>query len=122
MSSLRCAHNDMGAPADTAMRRWPLERVLFALAGTMTLASALLAALVSPWFLVLTAFVGVNQWAYALVGACPASLVLRRAFGLRSTVYPDDETPAAAAALADAVARTDAAALLTPRRDPSAAA
>ncbi len=26
------------------MRRWPLERVLFALAGAMTLASALLAA------------------------------------------------------------------------------
>jgi hypothetical protein len=30
--------------------RWPLERVLFALAGTATLASALLAAAVSPWF------------------------------------------------------------------------
>ncbi len=30
---------------------WPLERVLFALAGTMTLASAMLAAVVSPWFL-----------------------------------------------------------------------
>ncbi len=30
---------------------WPLERALFALAGTVTLASALLAALVSPWFL-----------------------------------------------------------------------
>jgi hypothetical protein len=27
---------------------WPLERVLFALAGTMTLLSAALAALVSP--------------------------------------------------------------------------
>ena len=57
---------------------WPLERVLFALAGTMTLLSALLAAVVSPWFLLLTAFVGVNQWAYVLLGACPASLVLRR--------------------------------------------
>ena len=44
--------------------RWPLERVLFAMAGTVTLLSALLAALVSPWFLLLTAFVGVNQWLY----------------------------------------------------------
>ena len=53
---------------------WPLERVLFALAGTMTLLSAGLAAVVSPWFLLLTAFVGVNQWLYVLVGACPASV------------------------------------------------
>jgi len=64
--------------------RWPLERVLFALAGTMTLLSALLAATVSPWFLLLTAFVGVNQWAYVTVGACPASLVLQRALGVRA--------------------------------------
>lgn len=59
-------------------RGWPLERVLFALAGTMTLLSALLAALVSPWFLLLTAFVGINQWLYVTVGACPASMVLTR--------------------------------------------
>lgn len=63
--------------------RWPLERVLFALAGTVTLLSAALAAFVSPWFLALTAFVGVNQWLYVLVGACPATLVLRGLFGLR---------------------------------------
>ena len=56
----------------------PLERILFALAGTMTLLSALLVAVVSPWFLLLTAFVGVNQWLYVTVGACPASVVLRR--------------------------------------------
>jgi hypothetical protein len=67
---------------------WPLERVLFALAGSATVISALLAALVSPWFLLLTAFVGVNQWLYVAVGACPASLLLRRQFSLRSVVYP----------------------------------
>ena len=43
-----------------ATNRWPLDRVLFALAGTMTLASAVLAATVSPWFLLLTAFVDVQ--------------------------------------------------------------
>ena len=58
--------------------RWPLERVLFALAGSMTLSSALLALLVSPWFLLLTLFVGVNQWLYVVAGDCPASLVLER--------------------------------------------
>ena len=65
---------------------WPLERALFAMAGTVTLLSALLAAAVSPWFLVLTAFVGVNQWLYVVAGACPVSLVLTRVFGLRSAV------------------------------------
>jgi hypothetical protein len=65
---------------------WPLERPLFALAGTVVLLSAALAAVVSPWFLLLTAFVGVNQWLYVAVGACPASLVLKRVFGLRSAL------------------------------------
>jgi len=65
---------------------WPLERALFALAGTVTLLSAALAAAVSPWFLLLTAFVGVNQWLYVVAGACPASLILKRAFGLRSAI------------------------------------
>jgi hypothetical protein len=74
------------------MNRWPLERVLFAMAGTMTLLSAALAALFSPWFLLLTAFVGVNQWLYVLFGACPASIILRRACHLRSALYGDRVT------------------------------
>jgi len=64
-------------------RRWPLERVLFLLGGTVTLVSAVLAALVSPWFLLLTAFVGLNQWAYVAFGACPSSLLLARLFGFQ---------------------------------------
>ena len=50
----------------------------------MTLLSAALAATVSPWFLLLTVFVGINQWLYVTVGACPASLVLGRTLGLES--------------------------------------
>jgi hypothetical protein len=49
--------------------------------------SVALAALVSPWFLLLTAFVGVNQWLYVVVRACPASIVIKRALGLRSAIY-----------------------------------
>lgn len=76
-------------PGDRIRREaWPLERVLFALAGTLTVLSAVLAIVVSKWFGLLAGFVGVNQWAYVLVGACPASLVLRRACGLRSAIYP----------------------------------
>ncbi len=80
----------MNAPEATCPPRegrWPLERVLFAVAGTMTLVSVLLVALVSPWFLILTALVGVNQWLYVAFGACPASFVLSRAFKLRSVIY-----------------------------------
>lgn len=67
---------------------WPLERVLFALAGTMTLISAGLSAIVSPWFLLLSALVGVNQWLFVVFGACPASLILRRLFSPASVLYP----------------------------------
>lgn len=63
---------------DSTDAQWPLERVLFAMAGTMSFVSALLAAIVSPWFLLLTAFVGVNQWMYVMLRGCPASVVLSR--------------------------------------------
>jgi hypothetical protein len=71
-------------PSCTWNRRWPLERVLFAIAGTVTLISVALGLLVSPWFFAVTAFAGINQWLYVLVGACPASLFVERAFNRRS--------------------------------------
>jgi hypothetical protein len=76
----------------TTNKRLPLERVLFALAGTVTLLSVVFAVAVSSWFLLLTAFVGVNQWLYVLVGACPASIILRRACGLRSAINENTNT------------------------------
>jgi hypothetical protein len=63
--------------------RWPLERVLFLLAGTMTGISAVLSAVVSPWFLLLTGFVALNQLAFVAFGNCPSSWLLRRYAGLR---------------------------------------
>jgi hypothetical protein len=88
MNPTTCASPEIAGSRDAG---WPLERVLFALAGSVTLLSAALAALISPWFLLLTAFVGVNQWLYVLFGACPASLILRRLFALRSVLYPRQE-------------------------------
>ena len=64
-------------------RPWYLERALFALAGTVTLASVILGVVVSPWFLLFAVLTGVSQWAFVLTGACPASFVLRRVTGLR---------------------------------------
>lgn len=62
----------------TGTDSWPTTRILFLLAGTMTLLSAALAATASPWFLLLTAFVGLNQLLFVAAGACPASLVIER--------------------------------------------
>lgn len=77
-----------GSPADSSRDSrwagWPLERILFALAGTVVGLSALLSALLSPWFLLLTGFVSLNLLAFAGVGNCGASLILRGAFGVRS--------------------------------------
>jgi hypothetical protein len=65
-------------PSSPTSSRWPLERILFAMGGSMTLLSAVLAATVSTWFLLLTAMVGINQLLYVVVRACPASVVLKR--------------------------------------------
>ena len=66
------------------MRRWPLERILFLMAGTMTAISAVLSAVVSPWFLLLTGFVAVNQLAFVALGNCPSSWAMRRYLGVKS--------------------------------------
>lgn len=71
------------APSRAPSSAWPLERVLFLMAGTVTGLSALLAVLVSPWFLLLAGFVALNQLAFVAFGDCASSLVLRRAFGLK---------------------------------------
>lgn len=55
-----------------------LDRAVLFLAGTVTLISALLAALVSPWWLLLTTFVGLNLVQSSVTGFCPAVTVLRR--------------------------------------------
>lgn len=48
------------------------------LAGTFVLASLLLAWKVSPWWLALTTFVGVNLLQSSFTGFCPAEIVFRR--------------------------------------------
>ena len=55
-----------------------LDRAVLLLAGTMTLLSALLVALVSPWWLLLTAFVGLNLLQSSITGFCPAAVIFRR--------------------------------------------
>ncbi len=49
-----------------------------ALAGTMVLISVALVYFVSPWFLLFTAFIGLNLVQSAFTGFCPPALVFRR--------------------------------------------
>lgn len=55
-----------------------VEKGMRVVAGSMVLVSLLLAVLVSQWWLLLTAFVGVNLIQSAFTGICPAETLLRR--------------------------------------------
>jgi hypothetical protein len=79
MTTEKITHHAASPPS----RAWrPLERILFALAGTVTLAAVVLAATLGPWWLVLAAFVGFNQLAFVVFGDCVASVRLQRLFGV----------------------------------------
>jgi hypothetical protein len=60
-----------------------VERAIYILAGTLVLTGSILAALVSPWWLLLPAFVGANLMQSAFTGFCPAEKIFKR-LGLRS--------------------------------------
>ncbi len=55
-----------------------IENFILILAGSMVLLSVALVWFVSPWWLLLTCFVGVNLIQSALTGFCPPSLILTR--------------------------------------------
>ena len=60
-----------------------IDRAVFAFAGVMILASVVLVYLVSPWWLLLTAFVGLNLLQASITGFCPAALLFGK-LGVRS--------------------------------------
>lgn len=55
-----------------------IDRLVFAFAGTMILLSLALSQWLSPWWLLLTAFVGLNMLQAAFTGFCPLASVLKR--------------------------------------------
>jgi ABC-type transport system involved in cytochrome bd biosynthesis fused ATPase/permease subunit len=55
-----------------------VDRAVFVFAGCVILASLALTLLVSPWFLLLTAFAGLNMIQAAFTGFCPAALVFKK--------------------------------------------
>lgn len=52
-----------------------IDRAVMAFAGLMILASVALAHFVSPWWLLLTAFVGLNLLQASFTGFCPAAML-----------------------------------------------
>jgi hypothetical protein len=56
-----------------------VDRFVLAFAGAMVLVSLLLAHFVSPWWLLLTAFVGLNLFQAAFTGFCPLAILLKKA-------------------------------------------
>lgn len=60
-----------------------IDRAVLAFAGSMILLSVLLAQFVSPLWLLLTVFVGLNLLQAAFTGFCPAAILLRK-LGLKS--------------------------------------
>lgn len=54
-----------------------IDRVVMAFAGTVVLAGVILAHFVSPWFLLVPGFVGLNLLQAAFTGFCPLAIVLK---------------------------------------------
>jgi hypothetical protein len=55
-----------------------IDRLVFAFAGVMILVSLALGYTVSPYWLLLGAFVGLNMLQAAFTGFCPLAMILRK--------------------------------------------
>lgn len=56
-----------------------IDRIVFAFAGFMVLLGLTLGYFVSPWWLLLPAFVGANLFQAAFTGFCPLAIMLKKA-------------------------------------------
>lgn len=61
-----------------------LEHAVEAFAGFMVLLSVVLTVFVHPGFVWLTVFVGANLFQQSFTGFCPAAIVLRKVFSLKT--------------------------------------
>lgn len=55
-----------------------IDRFVMAFAGFVVLLSLFLAHVVSPWWLVLAAVVGINLFQAAFTGFCPLAIILKK--------------------------------------------
>lgn len=61
-----------------------LERALTAFAGVMVLISVALTYFVHPYFVWFTVFIGANLFQQSFTGFCPATMIMRKVFGLKT--------------------------------------
>ena len=54
-----------------------IDRAVLAFAGFVVVVGLVLAELYSPWWLLLSAFAGLNMMQAAFTGFCPAALIFR---------------------------------------------
>jgi hypothetical protein len=64
-----------------------IDRLVFAIAGTLVVSSLALSQAHSPYWLLLTAFVGLNMLQAAFTGFCPLALILKRAGARPGTAF-----------------------------------
>jgi hypothetical protein len=69
---------------------WYLERIVWLVAGVFALSSAILAWLQSPYWLILTALVGVNLIVFGLTGFCLMANILYK-LGARPRLQKEKE-------------------------------
>ena len=55
-----------------------IDKAVLAFAGFMVLLSLVLAQAVSPWWILLTVFVGLNLMQSSVTGFCPAAIIFRK--------------------------------------------
>jgi hypothetical protein len=59
-------------------KKMTIDRAVMMFAGIMILASLALTYYVSPWWLLLTGFVGLNLMQASVTGFCPAAMLFKR--------------------------------------------
>ncbi|MBS0279201.1 MAG: DUF2892 domain-containing protein [Proteobacteria bacterium] len=60
-----------------------IDKAVLAFAGLVVLVGLVLAQIYSPWWLLLSAFAGLNMFQAAFTGFCPAAIVFRK-LGLKA--------------------------------------
>ena len=60
-----------------------IDRAVFVFAGFIVLLGIVLSLIVSPWWLALSAFAGLNMMQAAFTGICPAAMLFK-VIGLKS--------------------------------------
>ena len=62
-----------------------IERLVLAFAGVFVMISLVLSQIHSPYWLLFTAFVGINLFQSAFTGLCPLAMILKALGGRAST-------------------------------------